>query len=197
MFLQCFVHVLCKTRCFQVDHIRISFVSRVCLLPAQKKARGDHRSRFFSLITSACLESMMVTALKSSTLFPFGFDFFRKLRLLFARKVVPRYLIGVPTTEIKILHVVGSPRPTQSKRFRVPCFPRRRSFVSPPLPSGCSSFFLLWSASIVDVGRVASSFCSLPKVLPRSCPRRVALQLDCRWQQLHSFGSSNELASEE
>ena len=36
-----------------------------------------------------------------------------------------------------------SPRPTQSKRFRIPCFHRRRSFVSPPLPSGCSLFFLL------------------------------------------------------
>ena len=73
----------------------------------------------------------------------FGFDCFRKLRLLFGRKVFPRYLVGVPSTEIKILHAVGSPRPTQSKRFRIPCFPRRRSFVSPPLLSGCSSFFPL------------------------------------------------------
>ena len=33
---------------------------------------------------------------------PFGFDCFRNLRLLFGRKVVPRYLVGVPTTKIKL-----------------------------------------------------------------------------------------------
>ena len=53
-------------------------------------------SRCFSLITSACVESMMVTALKIGHSLPFGFDCFRKLRLLFCRKVVPRYLVGVP-----------------------------------------------------------------------------------------------------
>ena len=117
---------------------------------------------------------------------PFCFDCFRKLRLLFGRKVVPRYLVGVPSTEIKILHAVCSPRPTQSKRFRVPCFLRRRSSVSPPLLSGCSSFFHLWSASIIRVGHVASSLYILPKVLPRSCSCRVALQLDYHLHQLYS-----------
>ena len=31
---------------------------------------------------------------------PFGFDCFRKLRLLFDRQVVPGYLVGVPSTEV-------------------------------------------------------------------------------------------------
>ena len=33
---------------------------------------------------------------------PFCFDCFRKLRLLSSRKVFPRYLVGVPSTEIKL-----------------------------------------------------------------------------------------------
>ena len=79
-----------------------------------------------------------------------------------------------------------SPRPTRSKRFHVPGFFRCRSFVSPPLLSGCSSFLDLLSASIVRVGHVASSFCSLPKALPRSCSGRVALQLGYHLQRLCS-----------
>ena len=42
---------------------------------------------------------------------PFRFDCFRKLRLLFGRKVVPRYLVGVPSTA-KIIHKVCLPRLT-------------------------------------------------------------------------------------
>ena len=42
----------------------------------------------------------------------------------------------------------------------------------------------------VRIGHVASSFCIHPKVLPRSCSKRVALQLDYRLQQLHSPGGA-------
>ena len=145
----------------------------------QRRTRREEitRSRCFSLITSACAGSMMVTALKSSTPCHSVSIAFENC-VCSSAEAVPRYLVGV--------HAACSPRPTQSTRFRVPCFLRRRSFVSLPLLSGCSSFFLLWSASIVRVGRVASSFCILPKVLPRSCSCKIALQLDYRLQQPYS-----------
>ena len=44
---------------------------------------------------------MIVTRLEIEYSLPFCFDCFRKLRLLFGRKVVPGYLVGVPSTEIK------------------------------------------------------------------------------------------------
>ena len=58
------------------------------------------RSRCFSLITYVCTETMMVTASKK-VLLAILFDCFRKLHLLFDRKAVPRYLVGVPSNEIK------------------------------------------------------------------------------------------------
>ena len=147
------------------------------------------RPRCLSLINSACVGSVIVTALKSSTPCHFGFDCFRKLRFLIGRRMVPRHVVGVPSTEMEFSLHGDSHRLTRSRMFRVPCFPQRGSFVSPPLPSGGSAFFVLWSASIiVRVRHVASSFCSQPKVLPRSCSCRVTLQLEYRLQQLHSSG---------
>ena len=59
----------------------------------QRRTRREEitLSLCFSLITSACVESMMVTALKSS---------FRLVSLLFGRKAFPGYLVGVPSTEV-------------------------------------------------------------------------------------------------
>ena len=51
----------------------------------------------------------------------------------------------------------------------------RNSFSFTLSSRGCSMEKDGWSASIVRVGHVASSFCSLRKVLPRSCSGRVAL----------------------
>ena len=138
----------------------LGLVSGVCLLPVQNKARRDHPFTVFLSYHIRLHGVYDCHRLEIEYSLPFCFDCFRKLRLLFGRKVVPRYLVGVPSTEIKILHALCSPRPTQSKKFRVPCFLRRRSFVSPPLLSGCSSFFHLWSASIIRVGHVASSLYS-------------------------------------
>ena len=102
---------------------------------------------------------------------PFGFDCFRKPR----RKMVPRYFVSVPSAEIEFS--MQGLRLTRSKVFRVPYFPRRRSFVSPPLPFRLSSFFLLVSVSIVRGGRAASSSGGLPKVMLTKS--RFALQLKC------------------
>ena len=150
------------------------------------KTRGDHP---FTVFFSDHIRLRGVFdghRLKIEYSLPFGFDRFRKLRLLFGREVFPGYFVGVPSTEEKILHTVCSPQPTQSNRFRVPGFFQRRGFVSPPLLSECSSFFHLWLASTVRVGHVASSFCSLPKALPRSCSGRVALQSGYHLQRLCS-----------
>ena len=68
----------------------------------QRRSRREEitRSRCFSLITSACVESLC-HRLELEYSLPFDFDCFRKLRLLFGRKVVPGYLVGVPSTKIK------------------------------------------------------------------------------------------------
>ena len=78
-------------------------VSGVCLLPAQDKARGDHS---FTVFFSDPIRLRGVYdghRLETGYSLPFGFDCFRKLRLLFGRKVVfPGYLVGVPSNEIKL-----------------------------------------------------------------------------------------------
>ena len=80
----------------------LGLVPSVCLLPAKEEARGDHPfTVFFSdhirlrgICDGHCLE------IEYSL--PFGFDCFRKLRLLFGGKLFPGYLIGVPSTEVKL-----------------------------------------------------------------------------------------------
>ena len=79
----------------------LGLVSSVCLLPAKDKASGDHPFTVFSLITSACMESMIVTDLKSSTPCHSVSIAFENCCLLFGRRVFPGYLVGVPSTEMK------------------------------------------------------------------------------------------------
>ena len=136
----------------------LGLVSGVCLFPAENKARRDNA---FTLFFSDRLSLRGIYdghRLEIEYSLPFGFDCFRKLRLLFGRNVVPRYLVGVPSTEVKLSMQCACLGRRNRKGSVFLAFLRRRSFVSPPLPSGCSSFFHLWSASIVRVGRVASSF---------------------------------------
>ena len=76
-------------------------VSGVCILPAQNKARGDHPLKLFFSDHIRLRGVYDCHRLEIKYSLPFGFDCFRKLRLLFGRKVVPRYLVGVPLTEIK------------------------------------------------------------------------------------------------
>ena len=75
----------------------LGLVSGVCLLPAKNKARGDHPSDHIRLRGIYDCHRLDI-----EYSLPFGFGCFRKLRLLFGRKVVPRYLVGVPSTEIKL-----------------------------------------------------------------------------------------------
>ena len=162
----------------------LGLVSGVCLLPAKDKARGDHP---FTVFFSEHIRLRGVHDGHRLTIeysLPFGFDCFRKLRLLFGRKVFPGYLVGVPSTEIKF----SMQCPRLGRRYRKGSVFLASSGVevSSLLPSGCSSSFHLWSASIVRVGQVASSFCSLPKVLPRSRSCRVALQSGYHMQRLCS-----------
>ena len=80
----------------------LGLVSGVCLLPAQNKARGDHP---FTLFFSDHIRLRGIHdchRLEIEYSLPSGFDCFRKLRLLFGRKVVPRDLVGVPSAEIKL-----------------------------------------------------------------------------------------------
>ena len=82
-------------------HLALALHPSVCLLPAKDQARGDQSfTVFFSdhirlrgIYDGHCLE------IEYSL--PFGFDCFRKLRLLFGRKVFPGYHIGVPSAEVK------------------------------------------------------------------------------------------------
>ena len=116
----------------------------------------------FSLITSACVESFLGTALKSNTPCHLASIAFENCVYSSAEKWFQDTSSAFLSTEVNFFHAMCLPRPTQSKKFRVPGFLRRRSFVSPPLLSGCSSFFHLWWAFTVRVGRVASSFYLLP-----------------------------------
>ena len=63
----------------------------------RKRSRGNHSfALFFS--DHICLRGIYdrhSLEIKYSLLF--GFECFRKMRLLFGRKVVPRYLVGVPS----------------------------------------------------------------------------------------------------
>ena len=80
----------------------LGLVSGVCLLPTKDKARGD---RTFTVIFSNHIRLRGIYdghCLEIEYSLPFGFDCFRKLRLLFGRKVFPGYLIGVPSTEVKL-----------------------------------------------------------------------------------------------
>ena len=63
----------------------------------QRRTRREEitLSLCFSLITSACVESMMVPALKSSTTC-------HSVSIAFGRKVFRGYLVGVPSTEVKL-----------------------------------------------------------------------------------------------
>ena len=111
----------------------------------QQRTRREEITRslcVFSLIASACVESIIVTALKSSTPCHSVSIAFENCGCSSSDKWFQDTSSAFPSTEGKILQAAGSPRPTQSKRFGVPCFHRRRSFVSPPLFSGCSSLFL-------------------------------------------------------
>ena len=116
----------------------LGLVPSVCLLPAEDKASGDHSFTLFFFGHIRLRGIYDGHRLEIEYCLPFGFDCFRKLRLLFGRKVVPRYLVGVPSTEMKFSMQCACLGPTQSKRFRVPGFLRRRSFVSPALLSGFS-----------------------------------------------------------
>ena len=100
-------------------------VPSVCLLPAKDKARGDNAFTLPFSDRHSLRGIYDCHSLEIEYSLPFGSDCFRKLRLLFGRKVFPGYLVGVPSTEVKILHAVCSPRRTQSKRFRVAGFFRR------------------------------------------------------------------------
>ena len=80
----------------------LGLVLSVCLLPAKDKARGDHP---FTVCFSDHIRLRGVYdghRLDVEYSWPFGFECFRKLRLLFGRKVFPGYLVGVPSTEIKL-----------------------------------------------------------------------------------------------
>ena len=140
----------------------LDLVPSVCLLPAKDKARGDHPFTVFSSDHILLRGVDDGHRLEIEYSLPFGFDSFRKLRFALRQKGVSRKPRRRSVDCGKIINAMCLPRLTQSKRFRVPGFFRRRSFVSPALLSGCSSFFHLWSASIVRVGRVASSFEILP-----------------------------------
>ena len=171
--------------CLKTVHATIWPCALAPRLSPSSEGQGERRSPFLlcsSLITSAPI----VAGLEIEYSLPFRFDCFRKLRLLFGRKVFPGYLVGVPSTEVKLSMQWARNGRRNRKRSVFLAFadvevPSRLPWL---LNSHCS--FLLWSASIVRVGRVASSFCTLPKVLPRSCSSRVALQSDYHLQQLHS-----------
>ena len=75
----------------------------VCLLPAKDTARGDHPFTvfFFDHIHLRAVYDGHRRKIEYSL--PFGFDCFqKKLRLLFDTKVLPGYLVGVPSTEVKL-----------------------------------------------------------------------------------------------
>ena len=79
----------------------LGLVPSVCLLPAKDKARGDHP---FTVFFSDHIRLRGVYdghRLEIEYSLPFGFDCFRKLRLLSGRTVFPGYLVGVPSTEVK------------------------------------------------------------------------------------------------
>ena len=169
------------SRRLHIDRIKNIHPS-VCLFPAKDQARGDHPfTVFFSdhirlrgIYDGRCLE------IEYSL--PFGFDCFRKLRLLFGRKVFPGYHIGVPSAEVKFsMQCLRLGRRNRKGSMLLASSVEVSSLL--PYFSVCSSFFHLWWASIVRVGHFASSFCGLPKVLPRSCSGRVALQLGYHLQQ--------------
>ena len=111
----------------------ISWVSgslKPCLLPALDKSGGDHP---FTVFFSDHIRLRGVYdghRLQIEYSLPFGFDCFRKLRMLFGRKVFPGHLVGVPSAEVKFSMQCARLGRRNRKRFRVPCFPRRRSFVS-------------------------------------------------------------------
>ena len=80
----------------------LGLVPSVCLLPAKNKARGDHP---FTVFFSDHIRLRAVYdghRLEIEYSLPFGFVCFRKLRVLFGRKVFPGYLVGVPSTEVKL-----------------------------------------------------------------------------------------------
>ena len=80
----------------------LGLVSSVCLPPAQDKARGDHPFTLFVSDHIRLRGNNNRHRLEIEHSLPFCCDCFRKLRLLFGRKVVPRYLVGVPPTEVKL-----------------------------------------------------------------------------------------------
>ena len=89
---------------FETMHAPSGFglVSSVCLFPAENKARGDNA---FTLFFSDRLSLRGIYdghRLEIEYSLPFGFDCFQNLRSLFDRQVVPGYLVGVPSTEVKL-----------------------------------------------------------------------------------------------
>ena len=80
----------------------LGLVPSVCLLPAQNKARGDHPFTVFFSDHVRLRGIYDCHSLEIEYSLPFGFDCFRKLRLLFVRQVVPGYLVGVPSTDVKL-----------------------------------------------------------------------------------------------
>ena len=120
---------------------------------------------------------------------PFGFDCFRKLHPFFGRKVVPRYLVGVASTEIKfsMQRACLCRRNRKGSLFLVfpdveassllPCFlDVHRSFSSDRHPSSVS--VALHRHFVVS---------------RRSCSYRVALQLDCHLHLHSPFGAQTNL----
>ena len=80
----------------------LGLVSGVCLLPTQNKARGYHPFTVFFSDHIRLHGIYDCHRLEIEYSLTFGFGCFRKLRLLFGRKVVPGYLVGVRSSEIKL-----------------------------------------------------------------------------------------------
>ena len=76
----------------------LRLVPSVCLLPTQNKARGYHTFTMFFSYHIRLHGVYDGHRLKIDYSLPFGFECFRKLHSFFGRKVVPRYLVGVPST---------------------------------------------------------------------------------------------------
>ena len=77
----------------------LGLLPSVCLLPAKDKARRDHP---FTVFFSDHIRLRGVYdghRLEIENSLPFGFDCFR---FLFGRKVFRGYLVGVPSTEVKL-----------------------------------------------------------------------------------------------
>ena len=151
---------------------------------------------------------------------PFGFDCFRKLHLLFCRKAVSRYLVGVPSTEMKF----SMQRARLGRRnrkgsgflascdveasFLFPCFlDVHRSFSSDRHPSSVSvalhRHFVVSRRSFLGHARAKSL--SGWVVTCSSCTHLLELRRDCfggmkknnRFTCLFPRGSSIDSRSED